>query len=260
MPCRSSLAAQRLLDAVDDRELGGALLGFLQQALRLVEQARVLAAPRPCSRRRSRAGAPRLRRTRPRAREFSRMMVPRTRSPANIGTNTESDSSRPVPGEMRGRAASAARGVVAITTCAALEQALSMAARRGTASTSSDAARRARSIEAVRPCSLRLVAPGDADVAASRTPRAACRRRDRRCPGSRAPRPALLDAVDDREFGVALLGLLQQPLRLVEQARVLAAPRPSRRQRLQQPHVGFAERVLALVVLRCDQAETGRRR
>ena len=32
---------------------------------------------------------------------------------------------------------------------------------------------------------------------------------------------ALLDAVDDRQLGVALLGLLQQPLRLVEQARVL---------------------------------------
>src|SRR5664280_731899 len=32
---------------------------------------------------------------------------------------------------------------------------------------------------------------------------------------------ALLDAVDDRQLGVALFGLLQQPLRLVEQAGVL---------------------------------------
>ena len=35
------------------------------------------------------------------------------------------------------------------------------------------------------------------------------------------PRHAALDAVDHREFGGALLGLLQQPLGLVEQARVL---------------------------------------
>ena len=32
---------------------------------------------------------------------------------------------------------------------------------------------------------------------------------------------ALLDAVDYRELGVVLLGFLQQPLGLVEQARVL---------------------------------------
>ena len=36
------LGGHALLDAVDDRELGGALLGFLQQPLRLVEEPRVL--------------------------------------------------------------------------------------------------------------------------------------------------------------------------------------------------------------------------
>ena len=36
------LRRQPLLDAVDDRQLGGALLGLLEQALGLVEQARVL--------------------------------------------------------------------------------------------------------------------------------------------------------------------------------------------------------------------------
>ena len=36
------LGGERLLHAVDDRELGGALLALLEQALRLVEEARVL--------------------------------------------------------------------------------------------------------------------------------------------------------------------------------------------------------------------------
>ena len=36
------LGGEALLDAVDDRQLGGALLGLLEQALRLVEEARVL--------------------------------------------------------------------------------------------------------------------------------------------------------------------------------------------------------------------------
>ena len=36
------LGGETLLDRIDDRKLGGALFGFLQQALRLVEEARVL--------------------------------------------------------------------------------------------------------------------------------------------------------------------------------------------------------------------------
>ena len=68
------------------------------------------------------------------------------------------------------------------------------------------------------------------------TPRAACRRRDRSIAWKSSSRDEpLLDAVDHRQLGVALLGLLQQSLRLVEQARVLerhahaAATRLSRR-------------------------------
>ena len=41
-PLEVELRRERRLHAVDDRELGGALLGLLQQALRLVEEARVL--------------------------------------------------------------------------------------------------------------------------------------------------------------------------------------------------------------------------
>ena len=41
-PLHVELGGERLLDAVDDRELRGALFALLEQALRLVEQARVL--------------------------------------------------------------------------------------------------------------------------------------------------------------------------------------------------------------------------
>ena len=40
--CMSSLRGQALLDAVDDRQLGGSLVGLGQKPLRLVEQSRVL--------------------------------------------------------------------------------------------------------------------------------------------------------------------------------------------------------------------------
>ena len=60
---------------------------------------------------------------------------------------------------------------------------------------------------------------------------------------------AFLDAVDDRELGGALLGLLQQPLRLVEQARVLERHAHARGDRREQADLGLAEGVLALVVL-----------
>ena len=66
---------------------------------------------------------------------------------------------------------------------------------------------------------------------------------------------ALLDAVDDRELGGALLGLLEQALRLVEEARVLERDAHAVGERLQQADVGLAERVLALQV---DQVRSTR--
>ena len=66
---------------------------------------------------------------------------------------------------------------------------------------------------------------------------------------------ALLDAVDHREFGVALLGLLQQALRLVEQARVLERRAQARDHGLQQAHGGLVERVLALEALDAHLAD-----
>ena len=68
-------------------------------------------------------------------------------------------------------------------------------------------------------------------------------------------RDALLNGVDDRQFGGALLRFLQQPLRLVEQARVLERHAHAGGDGRQQAHLGFAERVFALVVLQDDRAE-----
>ena len=56
----------------------------------------------------------------------------------------------------------------------------------------------------------------------------------------------LLHAVDDRELGRALLALLEQALRLVEEPRVLERDAHACRDGAEQPHLGFAEGVLAL--------------
>ena len=61
---------------------------------------------------------------------------------------------------------------------------------------------------------------------------------------------ALLDAVDHRHLGVALLGFLQQALRLVEEARALQRHAHRGADGGQQPHVVVAEGVLALVSCR----------
>ena len=66
---------------------------------------------------------------------------------------------------------------------------------------------------------------------------------------------ALLDAVDDRELGGALLLGLEQALRLVEQARVLERGPQRGGDGAEQAHVGLAVRVLALVVLDADHPE-----
>ena len=70
---------------------------------------------------------------------------------------------------------------------------------------------------------------------------------------------ALLDAVDDRELGRALLGLLEQALRLVEErARSPSATPMLAATVREQPHLRFAERVLALVVLQRDRCPSAR--
>ena len=65
---------------------------------------------------------------------------------------------------------------------------------------------------------------------------------------------ALLDAVDHRQFGGALLGFLQQALRLIKEPRVLQRHTHARGHRTEQAHSGFVIRVLALIVLHDDRA------
>ena len=55
----------------------------------------------------------------------------------------------------------------------------------------------------------------------------------------------VLDAVDHRQLGIACLGLLQQPLRLVEEAGVLQRHAHAGGERFQEANVGLAVRVLA---------------
>ena len=64
----------------------------------------------------------------------------------------------------------------------------------------------------------------------------------------------LLHAVDDGQLRRALLALLEQALRLVEQPRVLERHAHGVGERLQQAHVGFAEGVLAVQVDQADQS------
>ena len=67
-------------------------------------------------------------------------------------------------------------------------------------------------------------------------------------------RQAVLDAVDDRQLGGALVGLGQEALRLLEQPRVLERDAHARRQRAEQPLVGLAEGV-RVDALEADDAD-----
>ncbi len=64
-----------------------------------------------------------------------------------------------------------------------------------------------------------------------------------------------LHAVDDRELRRALVTLLEQPLRFVEEARVLQRDAHARGDRAEEPHLGIAVGVFAFVVLHDDHAE-----
>ena len=65
----------------------------------------------------------------------------------------------------------------------------------------------------------------------------------------------LLDAVDDRQLGGALVALGQEALGLVEQASVLERDAQARCNRGKQPQVGIGERVQAVQVLQGDPPE-----
>ena len=66
---------------------------------------------------------------------------------------------------------------------------------------------------------------------------------------------APLHAIDDCQFGRPVLGLLQETLGLVEQAGILEGDAHRRGHGLQQPHLGLAVGVLALMVFEDDAAQ-----
>jgi hypothetical protein len=68
-------------------------------------------------------------------------------------------------------------------------------------------------------------------------------------------RHALLNTVDHRELGIALLGLFEKALRLIEEARVFKRGAERRGDRRKQSYVRIAERVLALEVLDRDRSD-----
>ena len=65
---------------------------------------------------------------------------------------------------------------------------------------------------------------------------------------------ALLHAVDQRELGVALFGFLEQALGLIEEAGILQRDREARGNRIQQVRVGLGVSVLAIEILQRDDA------
>ena len=64
-----------------------------------------------------------------------------------------------------------------------------------------------------------------------------------------------LHAVDDRELRIALLALLEEALRFVEETRVFQCDAHARGHSREQPYLGLAERVLALVILHSNKAQ-----
>ena len=68
-------------------------------------------------------------------------------------------------------------------------------------------------------------------------------------------RQAFLDAVDNRQFGGALLGFLQQMLRFVEEPGVFERGAQRRGNRAEQTYFGVAVRILAFVIFDDNRSE-----
>ena len=214
------LGGHALLDAVDHRQLGGALLGLLQQALRLVEQARVLE-------RHAHARGDRLEQAHLGSAEGVLALVVLEVHRAEHAVAGEDRHDQHARSRGRCPAAPARR-------CASCSSA--RCRRPAAARLLIEPVRQRAGLEAVGRIGQahavlvgvegvhqlrRLVAPADADVAGvEHLAQLVADEVDDRLEVELGGHP-LLDAVDDRQLGVALLGFLQQPLRLVEQARVL---------------------------------------
>ncbi len=223
------LRGEPLLDAVDDGQLGGALLAFLEQALRLVEEPRIL--ERGAKRRGDRHQQTDI--------GFSERVFALVVLHRDVAENLVAADDRH---RDQGLAAVGARDCPArqlLVVCCSVENDGPARARHRFA----EAARGRRAGWNTQPLAMlvRVQVVGEVGLfVVPADPHVTCVEHFAQLVADEVDdrleielrRHALLDAVDDGELGGALLGLLQQALRLVEQARVLerdahAATRPS---------------------------------
>ncbi len=250
-PLHVELGGERLLDAVDDRELGRALLALLEQALRLVEEPRVL-------QRDAHAVGERLQQAHVRiAVRVLALRVGQADEPARL----VADDQRYVHRRLlvrgaREREASVLFGfalhvLVDDERLACAQHVRGKALVEQRTRIDLDALSVLVDIRKVDKLRLRIVDPDShvgvvedlADLVADRVVDSL----HVELGGER-----MLNARDDRELGRALLLGLEQPLRLVEEARVLERDGHRIGERGQQTHVGVGERVLPVAVERDD--------
>ena len=239
------LRGERLADLVDERQLGGALVGLGQQTLRLVEQAGVLEGDAHARRERRQAAARRPRRRR-RARCSRGRSTPITRS-AGHDRHAEPRLGDLAPtkrrAELRG-ASAASRGGAAGAVCDRRRREAGPerhygSDRRGASPPSID---RYGTTSMSRACVVRArwQIESASKIARTRSPTSSTIASNSSCAAR-----ASADLVDERQLGVALIGLGQQPLRLVEEARVLERHAHARGERAEEPLVGIVEGVRA---------------
>ena len=244
------LGGQPLLDAVDHRQLGVALLGFLQQPLGLVEQARALqghAHGRGDRRQQAQLGF---------AVDVFMSKVSDIDEADNVPARHDR---RPHLGhrQVRARHGDRAGHVASIHRIGRtlLEQAQVVRGHRRLVGR--DVMQPAVVLVDVgwRDERAGFVEPADEDgIAGEHFAQLVAHQFEDGGQVELGDQP-LLDAVDHRQLGIALLGFFQKPLRLVEQPRVLQRHAERGRHRLQQPQLGLAVGALAFVVLRRQQAE-----
>ena len=247
------LGGKRLLHAVDDRQFRGALLALLEQALRLVEQSRVLQGHAH-----ARGDGAQQAHLRLAERGFALIVFQHDlaqyavaaeyrdvhqRQRAGVGSWMDYESSAP---DFRG----IVQDLRPPGAQHALEGAIPLRSPRFAWRKTLAMFHAVEVLEEIG----RGVVPGDAEVLALQhdTQLVAYQVDDRL--EVKLRRHAFLDAVDHRQFGVALFGFLQQALCLVEEARILERNAHAVGERLQQPNVRHGKGVFLFHVEQVDEA------
>ena len=245
------LGGKSLLDRIDDRELGIALLGFLEQALRLVEQSRVL-------QRHAHAGGHGAEQPRIGLVEcaFALVVLDGDAAERPIAADDRYEHDRLARVRSRNRADAKRRTFGARS----YDQRLPILQRLPNWTVGEQRSWRRVDAHAVFVLIEVLdktrgwVAPANADVVsredfAQLVPDEIDDALEVELGGD-----TLLDAIDDRKLGCALLGFLEQALRFVEQPRVLECDAQAAGKRDQQPEITITECVLAIDVLNRNYA------